>query len=71
MKSNRITAEEQDKDKLGKFVLRERPVDKNGWQHIYQAGECALYTWCLCLSNWGRESSLMILPPRHRRSSGS
>ena len=26
------------------FVLRERLVDKNGWQHyVYQAGECALH----------------------------
>ena len=26
------------------FVLRERLVDKNGWQHyVYQADECALH----------------------------
>ena len=26
------------------FVLRERLLDKNGWQHYaYQAGECALH----------------------------
>ena len=26
------------------FVLRERLVDKNGWQHyVYEAGECALH----------------------------
>ena len=28
---------------LKHFVLRERLVDKNGWQHyVYQADECAL-----------------------------
>ena len=25
------------------FVLRGRHVDKNGWQHVYQAEECALH----------------------------
>ena len=44
MKSNRITAEEQDKDKIGKLCLKERLVDKNGWQHyVYQADECTLH----------------------------
>ena len=44
MKSNRITAEEQDKDKLGKLCLKERLVDKNGWQHyVYQADENVHY----------------------------
>ena len=30
---------------LENFVLRERLVDKNGWQHyVYQADECGI-TW--------------------------
>ena len=42
MKYNKITTEEQDIDKLGKHILRERLVDKNGWKHyISRAGECA------------------------------
>ena len=29
---------------MGNFVLRERLIDKNGWQHyIYQAGKYALH----------------------------
>ena len=32
------------KTNLENFVLRERLVDKNGWQHyVCQAGECALH----------------------------
>ena len=41
---------------LENFVLKERLVDKNGWQHIYQADKCA--TWCLCSSNTGIELCL-------------
>ena len=28
---------------LENFVLKERLVDKSGWQHVYQADECALH----------------------------
>ena len=50
---NKITVEEwrttRNKTNLENFVLRERLVDKNGWQHyVYQADECALhgtYVW--------------------------
>ena len=48
LKNNKITVEEwrttRHKTNLENFVLRERPVDKNGWQqYVYQAEECALY----------------------------
>ena len=42
---------------MEKFVLRERLVDKNGWQHyVYQAGECALhgtYVYMILLNRTG------------------
>ena len=48
LKNNKITAEEwrttRHKTNLENFVVRERLVDKNGWQHyVYQADECALH----------------------------
>ena len=48
LKNNKITIEEwrttRHKTNLENFVLRERLVDKNGWQHyVYQADECALH----------------------------
>ena len=48
LKNNKITVEEwirtRHKTNLENFVLRERLVDKNGWQHyVYQADECALH----------------------------
>ena len=48
LKNNKITVEEwrttRHKTNVGNFVLRERLVDKNGWQHcVYQADECALH----------------------------
>ena len=34
------------KTNLENFVLRERLVDKNGWQdYVYQADECALHIY--------------------------
>ena len=48
LKNNKITIEEwrttRHKTNLENFVLRERLVDKNGWQHyVYQTDECALH----------------------------
>ena len=47
LKNNKITVEEwrttRHKINLENFVLRERLVDKNGWQNVYQADECALH----------------------------
>ena len=38
------------------FVLKERLVDKNGWQHyVYQAGECAIHgVYFRATTNWDR-----------------
>ena len=38
------------------FVLKERLVDKNGWQHyVYQADECALHgTYVRATADWDR-----------------
>ena len=48
LKNNKITVEEwirtRHKTNLENFVLRERLVDKNGWQHyVYQPDKCALH----------------------------
>ena len=69
LKNNKITVEEwrttRHKTNLENFVLRERLVDKNGWQHyVNQVEECALAiaiaTWYLvCSSNWDR-----VIPKR-------
>ena len=45
----KITAERQDKDKHGKLFLRERVMDKNGWQHVYQADKFALQCILKCI----------------------
>ena len=40
---------------MGKFVLKERLVDKNGRQHVYQAGECAIHgVYFRATTNWDR-----------------
>ena len=41
---------------LEKFVLKERLVDKNGWQHyVYQVGECAIHSvYFRATTNWDR-----------------
>ena len=44
------------------FVLRERFVHKNGWQHVYQLDECPLHGTCLRAT--GIELFLNILPPQ-------
>ena len=59
LKKYKITVEEwrttRHKTNLKSFVLRERLVDKNCWEHyVYQSDECALYGSYLCSSNWDR-----------------
>ena len=44
------------------FVLRERFVHKNGWQHVYQLYECPLHGTYLRAT--GIELFLNILPPQ-------
>ena len=47
MKNNKITAEEQDKGKIGKFCSEREVVCENGWQHhvYHQAGRHEYITW--------------------------
>ena len=41
---------------LENFVLKEKLVDKNGWQHyVYQADECAIHgAYVRATTNWDR-----------------
>ena len=55
MKSNRITAEEQDKDKLGKLCSERKACRQKWLATLCLSGRLMYITWCLCSrNNWDR-----------------